>query len=742
MATFVHASLLWGMLLVGVPVLIHLINMLRHRRVPWAAMEFLLASQKRNRTRIFLKQLLLLLLRMLAIATIVLVVAQPLLRDEIGRIFGGGKTHHIVLLDDSYSMSDRWADTSALEQGKTAIARIGAVAQRQVQPQTFTLLRFSQAGRVVRGTQPDLLAEPVDSEFSQRLEATLRSLQPSETAAGPGQALEAIEQLLGDDLSEDRVVYLVSDFRAREWEEPGDLRGGLERLGTAGAKLYLIDCVDTMRPNLGIVSLEAAPGTRAAGVPLFVEVGVHNYGSTVARDVPVLLEEDGHSRPAVTIGEIPPGKTVTERFLAHFPSAGEHRVVAQLESDVIAADNRRFLVVDVPLEVPVLIIDGDPEAFDARFLAAALAPGGPVRTGIEPRIETPRFLAVQPLDSFHAVYVANVDRLDEAAVDALEQYVAGGGGVAFFLGERSRARFINEELYRNGEGLFPAPVLRPVELLVDRLEKSPDMEVADHPIFRIFTGQRNTFLSTVLIERYFSVPDDWRPDTSKPTQVIARLRNGDPLALEHRYGEGRVVAFLTTAAPVWNNWGRNNPSFVVAMQELQAYLATEHAKQPDYQVGSPLELVLKPALHQPQVRFALPGTEDLTTATTDAVPGADGELRARLPETDKSGVYEARLLRVDGGAEVRAFAFNVAADEGDLKTLTGADLAPRLDGVRYEYAQASAFQYSADELAGYNLAEPLLYLLIVLLIGEQLLAASASYHPSSRSPAGSKGGVR
>ena len=61
---FANPTLLWGLPLVGVPVLIHLINLFRHRRVRWAAMEFLLASQNRNRTWVILKQLLLLLLRM------------------------------------------------------------------------------------------------------------------------------------------------------------------------------------------------------------------------------------------------------------------------------------------------------------------------------------------------------------------------------------------------------------------------------------------------------------------------------------------------------------------------------------------------------------------------------------------------------------------------------------------------------------------------------------------------------
>ena len=45
-----------------------------------------------------------------------------------------------------------------------------------------------------------------------------------------------------------------------------------------------------------------------------MEVTVQNFGTTAAREVPVLLEEDGRPRAAVMIAEIPPGRAVTERF--------------------------------------------------------------------------------------------------------------------------------------------------------------------------------------------------------------------------------------------------------------------------------------------------------------------------------------------------------------------------------------------------------------------------------------------
>src|SRR5262245_49147485 len=133
--------MLWGSLLVSVPVLIHLINMMRQRRVKWAAMEFLLQSQKRYKKWIALKQLLLLLLRMLAVAAIVMMVAQPIWRNEWGELFGGAKTHHIVLLDDSYSMADRWGDSTAFERAKKAVYRLAEQTSQQGGSHTFSLIR-------------------------------------------------------------------------------------------------------------------------------------------------------------------------------------------------------------------------------------------------------------------------------------------------------------------------------------------------------------------------------------------------------------------------------------------------------------------------------------------------------------------------------------------------------------------------------------------------------------------------
>ena len=337
MPTFLHPGLFWTLGLptlgvVAIPVLIHLINMMRHRRVEWAAMEFLLVSQKKNRTWVMLKQLLLLLLRMAAVAAVVLLVAQPVLQNQWGNLLGGTRTHHIVLLDDSFSMSDRWEDTDAFAEAKKVVRHIGVEAARQVHPQLFTLLRFSRVGASSGRRSPICSSSRSAGEFADKL---AESFPRSRSRRPPPDRFRRSRRSASCSAG---TTASGGSFIWSPISAPGNgidatqLHSELLRMNEAGAEIHLVNCVDRTRPNLAIASLAPAEGIRAAGVPWFMEVGVQNFGPTPARNVSVILGEDGHGRPAVTLAEIPPGKIVKERFSGAFSRrrpARDHRPVGK-----------------------------------------------------------------------------------------------------------------------------------------------------------------------------------------------------------------------------------------------------------------------------------------------------------------------------------------------------------------------------------------------------------------------------
>ncbi|MFO0261801.1 MAG: BatA domain-containing protein, partial [Planctomycetota bacterium] len=93
-----------GGLAIGVPILIHLLNRRRYKIVDWAAMDFLLEADKKNRRRVQLENFLILALRCLAMLLLGLLLARPFLPSAMTSLLGQKEQfERVVLLDDSLS---------------------------------------------------------------------------------------------------------------------------------------------------------------------------------------------------------------------------------------------------------------------------------------------------------------------------------------------------------------------------------------------------------------------------------------------------------------------------------------------------------------------------------------------------------------------------------------------------------------------------------------------------------------
>src|SRR5438552_621365 len=104
--TFIHPLLLGGLLLIGIPVLIHLIMRQKPKHLLFPAFRFLLQRHRTNQRKLRLRHLVLLALRMLLIAIICFALVRPELSLSHGEgILSTERPAAIVLLfDTSYSM--------------------------------------------------------------------------------------------------------------------------------------------------------------------------------------------------------------------------------------------------------------------------------------------------------------------------------------------------------------------------------------------------------------------------------------------------------------------------------------------------------------------------------------------------------------------------------------------------------------------------------------------------------------
>ena len=783
---FLHPSFVlpWGVALLALPVIIHLINRLRFRRVRFAAMEFLLRSQQRNRRRLLIEQLLLLLLRIAIVVGILLLISRLVLDPSALWAFRGGKSHHVVLLDDSGSMRDRWGETSSFKEGLSIVRRLVAEGARRPGTQQCTLILLSHPDR------PLFLKRDVNNAFAVELENLFERMECSHQALDLVTGVEAAGKLLTQDPGRVRHLHVISDFRAYDWRERPALRTAFTAVAKTGTSIDFARTVNEPHDNLAITDLGGEVRTAAASVPVRLKAAVRNLGSKVADHVRLGVLADGNLLPlGVEIEKLAPGTEQTREIDVTFKKAGKHTVEVQLPEDSLASDNHRYAALDISVANPVLIIDGDPESDDGSYVQNALA-ADPTITGFSTRIENPDFLTRESLDAFRCIYLLNIPQLRADAVARLSEYVKAGGGVVWFLGGVVNTAFYNDELYTKAGGLFPVPLARTPKVMVrpegDSL--APDLSFAKRPPFEHFFGEKNPFVEGVKINTWFPVADDWvRDDNRRKDEVatIAHLASTEPLAFDRPFGKGRVLAFLTTAGPKWNDWGVN-PSVVIFHLELAKYIARENQTLDRRIVGEPIEVSFDPAEFLETVEITAPDAhgqrvirlkatrppspetpgpaagaaqasvpaetpkarqlEKGAPANKGAAPGpsapgtnpkrgasnkASVRIAATYAETDLPGMYVVRLFKEQSATpQERWISYNVPLQESDLKIATTPEILTRLSNdVHVQIHDPGAFQWIEGHSASQEARTLLLILLAVALVVEQLFALRLSYHP-------------
>ncbi len=297
---FVFQNLAWGFLLLAVPLLIHLINLLRYQRIQWAAMQFLLESYRRNRRWVWLKQALLLLSRMAVIGLLVTILAQWVSGAKLLALLGQSVTHHYVLIDDSMSMGQLTRDGTIYQR---ALRGIGSILDRTIQDggsHQLTLIRYSRASlrgntnnpqTAVDASQADAVADVLARTIVGKSQELFDGLTAQGVVDIDIDALPALRMaqvlVTNANSNENAIVYCASDFREKDWDQPGEIKTALSNLEKQGAKLELLDCGESNVENVSLVSLTPDDEVLAAGVPVLLRLVVKNNGQNEIRNLNV-----------------------------------------------------------------------------------------------------------------------------------------------------------------------------------------------------------------------------------------------------------------------------------------------------------------------------------------------------------------------------------------------------------------------------------------------------------------------
>ncbi|HUR29016.1 MAG TPA: BatA domain-containing protein, partial [Planctomycetota bacterium] len=222
---FVHPGLLVGAALAAVPLLIHLLNRQRFKPLAWAAMRFVEAAYRKTRRRARLENLLLLLLRMAAIALLAFALARPFVGARSALSGMTEKRRDVaILVDASYS-------TGLRDGVRTGFERQLARARELLA--TLNGPRGDRARLVVASRAPHLLTWRTPEEARDMLD-TLGA--PSDEPLDLGQALGEIrqhaEELAHGEGVESLEIHLLTDMQRSTFVP--DVRGGAQPADGAG----------------------------------------------------------------------------------------------------------------------------------------------------------------------------------------------------------------------------------------------------------------------------------------------------------------------------------------------------------------------------------------------------------------------------------------------------------------------------------------------------------------------------
>lgn len=660
---------LFGILAAGIPVIIHMIHSARAPRVPFPTLRFLKSAAEKTARRRKIENLLLLILRMLLFALLALALSRPFIEREFG-LFGKTETSAVIVLDNSYSMNVTYKQRTRYSRAKREAK---AILESKYQPTSCAIILTNPAGRPL---PESLLTDR--GELFHTIEQSSASGQQADLPA----SLRYAYKLLDKSKGVSKRLYIITDRQKLSWNGIEELEVMREHKSIPVAVIRL---GEPEFSNVGITDVAVRSVGRVIGLSLTIDVRVKNStNASEHRNVLLYVEKDfsapGTKRPASYM-KVPkrsrsvelkpagtPGASKAVTFGFTFFEAGVYRCMVELDqSDSLLIDNRRRFTLRVADRVSALLVKDSHAAVpfqdDNYYLMPALDPmfgvvGGPP-WAIVPKEKLTSEVTEEDLGANDLVVINNVGEINEALARDLAAYVAAGHTVVFFLGPRTDLEKYNKLLFDNTRGteaLLPAKLLSRVGNAVRRDEAEGIADVEEESPYLKGLVDKAAIYQDILV--YEHVRMDMGEASS--TEVLLRLKSGDPLLVHKPYGRGHVLLFTTTANTAWSNLPIPN-LFLPMMVRIAHLSIRSEGFEGQVHWGSPLRLDFYPG-RRDKVEVNITNPQGAITRVRSSPAGTSNV--ATFDDTHRLGFYSYALpgTTETGGA----IAVNQVGKESDL----------------------------------------------------------------------------
>ena len=462
----------------------------------------------------------------------VLAVAEPYLEHAVPVFSPGGNTHRVLVIDSSYSMAYKAADRTRFEQAKEWAARI---VEESPQGDAFTLVLmaarrgWSWPRRPGKGADPRGDREPRAAAHRRRPAGHV-GRGPQAARHGPPRQPRLTRQ----------EVYFLSDLQRATWCRRDATRPRPTSAAVRRGWPRSPNCKSSISASRATTTWPSPRWTSAtpvvlAGRSVALEAGVRDFGHVARQRQAVDLWSTAARRAGSTStfpraavpSAFPARLRIGRRPCRRGPAAGDLLKPGDVRgpADALEVDNHRFLAVNVRQAIRVLCIDGRPAGDPRQSSVFNLARALPSRS--DPNSRSPIEFDVAPesavlerdLGRYDCVMLSDVAQFTASEARVLDNYLAHGGSLVFFLGDRVIAENYNSILagqrrargrsFRRGWSQLPR--IRGGRL--DPLDYR-------HPIVRKFRGQEEAGLLRSPIDQYFKVKLAGTPPGEQDQAVV------------------------------------------------------------------------------------------------------------------------------------------------------------------------------------------------------------------------------
>jgi hypothetical protein len=713
MMSFLSPLLIWGTICGAIPLIIHLLNRRRFRRVEWAPMHYLRLTIQRNRRRIQLEELLLLLLRIALPVLLFLYLARPVLNPTgLERWLGtGGRSSQVVLVDDSLSMGYAAGAVPAFQRAQQAAAAL----LTSVRPQDRCTLVASSAPRTpvlheVGGTRRDELA------------AAVASLPLSATHAAWPAVLAGIDEVLYSCTYPTRQLTIVTDLRKSGWDQ--GVSTIARRWREQGVRVRILDVGADEATNVSLAALVPKDRTILSGTSSAWEAVLKNDSPRTLSGAKAILRVD--DKPTeIMLPDIAAFETVRVPVSVSFPGSGPHELSLRIPDDELPGDNERWVAVPVKDSLLIRLVDGEPSAepfsSEVDYLATPLSIGVGAAEAWRVEVVSDQDFLSQRLDPADVLVLANVAAPTPDQAERLRKLVRAGMGLMVFTGGKLDVGIYNDLLHRGSEGILPCPLkslfdLNLRGLIVEPLHPSPVEKLLE---------LKPSALERVAVRQIMTV-DEQQGDRDN-VRVLARWNDPgrSPAIIERSSGLGRVLLWTTTADRAGNDWPIE-PSFVLAVREATSGVARPTSFANTITAGEKLRRVIHSSQQIRSARVSPPGGSEprpLEAVPLEEEPGELGPAVAlEVGDTRRAGTYRIAWDEGPLGTQQDLYAANPDPRESVLERIAAPEVRSMLEPLDVEIVRVRGDDTELFSPTGTEIWRDLAASLLVLLVLESVFA--------------------